>query len=86
MQIGVERSLNFVNSFLHEGVREPRGSRKFQVRSFLSLSFTWCGYYQERQYKSLQGCLTIPWRLCHRHLLKTYGHGFHQKVRVKVLI
>ena len=86
MQSGVEQSVRLGILFLHKDVCSLRRSREFQVRDFLSLSFTWCGFYQELQYKSLHGSLTIPWRLWYRHLLKTYGHGFLQKVKVKVLI
>jgi len=86
MRSVVERSLSLVNSFLHEDVLSLRGSREFQIRGFLSLSFEWFSLYKELQYKSLQGDLKIPWRLYYRHLLKTYIHGFLQKVKVIVLI
>jgi hypothetical protein len=55
MRSGVEQRLCLDSLFLHEDVASLRGSREFQLRSFLSLSFEWCGFYQELQYKSLQG-------------------------------
>jgi len=83
MQSEVEQSVRLGSVFSDEDVASLRGSRKFQVRAFLSLSFVWCGYYQTLQYKSLHRGLTIPWRLWYRHLLKTYIMGSSRRLRVK---
>jgi hypothetical protein len=86
MRSVIERSVRLVTAFLHEYMRSLRGSRKCYIRSVLYLSFVWCGYYQELQYKSLHRGLLLPWRRWYRHLLKTYGHGFLQKVKVLVVM
>ena len=52
MRSVVERSLSLVNSFLHEDVLSLRGSRKFQVRGFLSLSFEWFGSIKDYNAKA----------------------------------
>jgi hypothetical protein len=86
MRSVMERSVRLVNSYLHKDAVSLRGSRKFQVWDFLSVSYEWFSLCKELQYKSLHRDLTIPWRRWYRHLLKTYGHGFLQKVEVKVLM
>ena len=52
------------------------------IGAFLSLSFERCGVCYDLQYKRLHRGLLRLWRRWYRHLLKTYNHGFLQKVEV----
>jgi len=45
MHRGVEQSVRLGSVFFHEDVAWLRGRRKFYIRSFLSVSFEWCGLW-----------------------------------------
>jgi hypothetical protein len=53
MRSVMERSVRLVNSYLHKDAVSLRGSRKFQVWDFLSVSYEWFSLCKELQYKHM---------------------------------